>query len=328
MKLRTTFNIEPSRYKISYSDPAMFIGSCFASAIASKMAMGRMPVMVNPAGAVYNPASVCNTLDTLISEKEFIADDLFYHEGTYLSFYHYTDFSSPNCDELIEKINEKSKEALSFLSKSGFLFITFGTARVYRLKKSGVIVSNCHKLPASFFEPHLLSVSEIVFLWSRQLERLHSLFPAMKFVFTVSPVRHMKDGAHGNQISKSILFLAIEELLKHPVSPMYFPAYELVMDDLRDYRFYTDDMLHPSASAIEYIWEAFASCFMDDKTMNLWNEIVKIHKARHHRFNTESEANSTNFAEKMIRHINEIEDKIPELDLSSDRTYFQNLLGK
>jgi hypothetical protein len=287
-----------------------------------------MPVMVNPAGAVYNPASVCNTLDTIISEKEFIADDLFFHEGTYLSFYHYTDFSSPNCDELVEKINGKSKEALSFLSKAGFLFITFGTARVYRLKKSGIIVSNCHKLPASYFEPHLLSVAEIVFLWSRQLERLHSLFPSMKFVFTVSPVRHMKDGAHGNQISKSILFLAIEELLKHPVSPLYFPAYELVMDDLRDYRFYADDMLHPSTSAIDYIWEAFSSCFMDDKTMNLWNEIVKISKASHHRFNSESGAGRIKFAEKMIRHINEIEDKIPGLDLSSDRTYFQNLLGK
>jgi hypothetical protein len=306
----------------------MFIGSCFASSIAAKMAMGRMPVMVNPAGTVYNPASVCNTLDTLISEKEFVADDLFFHGGTYLSFYHYTDFSSPNGDDLIEKINRTSREALSFLSKASFLFITFGTARVYRLKKSGIIVSNCHKLPASYFEPHLLSVSEIVFLWSRQLERLHSLFPSMKFVFTVSPVRHMKDGVHGNQVSKSILFLAIEELLKHPVSPIYFPAYELLMDDLRDYRFYADDMLHPSASAIDYIWEAFSSSFMVDKTMNLWNECVKISKARQHRFNSESSANSLKFAEKMIRHINELEEKLPEIDLSADRIYFQSLPGK
>jgi len=148
----------------------------------------------------------------------------------------------------------------------------------------------------------------------------------LKVVFTISPVRHWKDGAHGNQVSKSVLFLAVEELLNHSVSPQYFPAYELVMDDLRDYRFYNDDMLHPSTTAINYIWDAFSGCYMENKTMNIWNEVVKITKACNHRFNTDSGFKINNFAERMLKQISVIEDKVPLIDLSPERNYFHNLL--
>jgi len=328
MELRTTLNIEPSPYKITYNDRVMFIGSCFASSIGFQMEMGRMPVMINPAGAVFNPVSVCNTIDTIIAGKEFVQDDLYYHDGTYLSFYHYTDFSSDDPVKVLEKINKKSKEALDFIRSARFLFITLGTARVYRWKKTGLIVSNCHKIPPDHFEPELLTVSEIVTLWEKQLNRLHSLFPQLKVVFTISPVRHWKDGAHGNQVSKSVLFLAVEELLNHTVSPQYFPAYELVMDDLRDYRFYNDDMLHPSSTAINYIWDAFSTCYMGNKTMNIWNEVVKITKACNHRFNTGSGIKINNFAERMLKQISDIEGKVPAIDLSHERNYFLSLLKK
>lgn len=326
MELRTTFNIEPSRDKISYNDPVMFIGSCFASSIGSQMEMGRMQVMINPAGAVFNPVSVCNTIDTITSGKEFVQDDLYYHDGNYLSFYHYTDFSSDDPVKVLGKINNKSKEALAFLKNARFLFITLGTARVYRWKKTGLIVSNCHKIPSDHFEPELLTVNEVVDLWAKQLDRLHSLFPQLKVVFTISPVRHWKDGAHGNQISKSVLFLAVEELLNHPVSPQYFPAYEMVMDDLRDYRFYNDDMLHPSTTAINYIWDAFSGCFMENKTMNIWNEVVKITKACTHRLNAGFGFKINSFAERMLQQISDIEGKVPLIDLSHERNYFLNLL--
>lgn len=326
MELRTTFNIEPSRDKISYNDPVMFIGSCFASSIGSQMEMGRMQVMINPAGAVFNPVSVCNTIDTITSGKEFVQNDLYYHEGTYLSFYHYTDFSSDDPANVLEKINNKSKKALAFLKNAKFLFITLGTARIYRWKKTGLIVSNCHKIPSDHFEPELLTVNEIVTLWAKQLDRIHSLFPRLKVVFTISPVRHWKDGAHGNQVSKSVLFLAVEELLNHPVSPKYFPAYEMIMDDLRDYRFYNDDMLHPSTTAIKYIWDAFSGCFMENKTMNIWNEVVKITKACTHRLNAGSGFNINSFAERMLQQISDIEDKVPAIDLSHERNYFLKLL--
>ena len=258
MELRTTFKIEPSPYKITYNDPLMFIGSCFAASIGSRLEMGHIPVMINPAGAVFNPVSVHNTIETIISGKIFVQDDLYCHEGTYLSFYHYTDFSSDDPAKVLEKINQRSKEALMFLKNAKFLFITLGTARIYRFKKSGIVVSNCHKIPSALFEPELLTVSEIVALWTSLLEKLFSLFPKLRIVFTISPVRHWKDGAHGNQVSKSILFLAVEELLNHSVKPQYFPAYELLMDDLRDYRYYNDDMLHPSTIAIDYLWDAFS----------------------------------------------------------------------
>ena len=234
MELRTTFHIEPSGVKITYNDRVMFIGSCFASSIGSQMETGHMPVLINPAGAVFNPVSVCNTLDTITSEKEFFIDDLHFYDGTWLSFYHYTDFSSDNPSNVLEEINKRSKVAYDFLKKARFLFVTLGTARVYKLKKSGLIVSNCHKIPAEQFEAKILTAEEIVTLWTAQLDKLHSLFPRLHVVFTISPVRHWKDGAHGNQVSKSVLFIAVEELLKHKTEPQYFPAYELVMDDLRD----------------------------------------------------------------------------------------------
>ena len=225
MELRTKVIIEPSEDKISYDDRVMLIGSCFASSMGSRMEIGRMPVMINPAGAVFNPVSVSNTLETITSGKEFTQDDLSFHEGTWFSFYHYTDFSSDDPLKVLDKINRKSREALNFLKNTGFLFITLGTARVYRLKKTGEIVSNCHKIPSGQFEPELLNVGDIVTLWERQLDMLNRLFPRLKVIFTISPVRHWKDGAHGNQVSKSVLLLAVEELLGHSSSPEYFPAY-------------------------------------------------------------------------------------------------------
>jgi hypothetical protein len=328
MELRTTFNIEPSPVKITYNDRVMLIGSCFASSIGFRMEMGRLPVMINPAGAVYNPVSVYNTLETIISGKEAIIDDLYNFDGTYVSFNHYTDFSSDDPLKVLEKINHNTREAYSFLKSAKFLFITLGTARVFRWKKSGRIVSNCHKIPAVNFDHELLTVADISTLWKEELNRLNSLFPGLKVVFTISPVRHWKDGAHGNQVSKAALVLAVEELLKHPTSPQYFPAYELVMDDLRDYRYYEEDMLHPSETAISYIWEKFSECYIDKKTMDIWKEVVKITKACHHRFNTDSESKIKKFAERMLEEVADISSRVPSLDLTRERDYFHHLMKK
>ncbi len=326
MELRTTFNIDPSPLKITYNDQVMFIGSCFATSVGSQMEMGKMPVMINPAGTVYNPVSVCNTLDIITSGKEFTRDDLYYYDGTWVSFYHYTDFSSDDPLKVLKRINDKTETASDVLKKSKFLFITFGTARVYRWEKTGIIVSNCHKIPSTKFSSELLSVDEIVTLWTGQLDKLRQLYPRLKVVFTVSPVRHWKDGAHGNQISKSVLLLAVEELLKHPSEPQYFPAYELVMDDLRDYRYYSDDMIHPSSSAINYIWNSFSATYFDNKTMNAWNEIVKITRAVHHRFNTDSRSGIINFAGRMLKQISSLEAMVPSIDFSDEKKYFRDLL--
>jgi hypothetical protein len=322
MELRTTFSLEPFKNKITYNDRVMFIGSCFASSIGSQMEMGHMPVMINPAGTVFNPVSVCNTLDTITNGKKFFPEDLHYYNGTWLSFYHYTDFSSEDPSIVLEKINRRSKEAFEFLKRARFLFVTLGTARVYKLKKSDLIVSNCHKIPSDQFESKMLTVDEIVTLWTEQLDKLHLLFPQLQIVFTISPVRHWKDGAHGNQVSKSVLFVAVDELLKHKASPQYFPAYELVMDDLRDYRFYDDDMLHPSSSAINYIWEAFTGCYLESNTINTWKEVVKITKAFNHRFNMDSDIKKKYFAERILKQISDVKVKVPTIDLSIEEDHF------
>jgi hypothetical protein len=326
MELRTKIKIDPSPFKITYNDKVMFIGSCFASAIGSQMEMGHMPVLINPAGTVYNPVSVGNTLDIIISGQKFTEKDICFYNGNWFSFYHYTDFSSENSGKVLEKINNRSEEAREFLKAAEFLFITFGTSRVYRLKESGMIVSNCHKMPHDKFDSELLTVNEIVSLWTSLLGRLNTLFPKLKIIFTISPVRHWKDGAHGNQLSKSILFLAVEELLHHIVSPQYFPAYELVMDELRDYRFYGDDMLHPSATTVNYIWEAFSGCYLENKTITIWNEVVKIKKACQHRFNTDSPAGIKDFADRMLNQISDLEHRIASIDLSSEKRYFIDLV--
>jgi hypothetical protein len=326
MELRTTIKIEPSGERITYNDPVMFIGSCFASSIGRQFELGHMPVMINPAGTVYNPVSVCNTLDSITGRKKYSSDDLYNNEGIWISFDHYTDFSSGDPEEILKKINQRSAEALKFISSAKFLFVTFGTARVYRWLRSGRIVANCHKIPASGFAHELLTVEEIIVLWSSQLDKLKSFFPDLKIIFTISPVRHLKDGAHGNQVSKSVLFLAVDKLLEHPSKPVYFPAYELVMDDLRDYRFYKDDMLHPSSLAVNYIWDAFCNCYFDNTTISLWQEVVKISKAVSHKIQTEDEVQVRKFAENILSRIDSIISRNPELSLEKEREYFHGLL--
>jgi hypothetical protein len=326
MELRTTFSIEPSAWKITYNDPVMFIGSCFATSIGNQLELGRMPVMINPAGTVYNPVSVCNTIDTIISRKKYDSGNLYKYEDTWISFDHYTDFSSANSKEILNKINSKSEEVLKFLSGARFLFVTFGTARVFKWIESGKIVSNCHKIPSARFNHELLSTDYITSLWNDQLDKLKSLFPDLKVVFTISPVRHWKDGAHGNQVSKSVLFLAVEKMLEHSSKPAYFPAYELVMDDLRDYRFYDDDMLHVSNLGVEYIWEAFSGCYFDKATVNLWKEVAGISKAVSHRIQTDNKNQIKKFAENILSRIDLIAQKNPFVNLEKERNYFLGLL--
>lgn len=327
MNLRTTFNIDPSKNKIGYSTATVFIGSCFASEIGSKMKDGKMSVLINPSGVVYNPVSVGNILEILLGERVFTSEDLYIYKGVNLSFSHHTDFSSDDQSLVLDKINSVTRKAREFLRDARFLFITFGTARVYRFKESGKIVSNCHKLPESLFTRELLSIEEITSFWEKILDRLHSFNKNLQVIFTVSPVRHWKDGAHGNQLSKSILLLSIEKLLAHEAVEGYFPAYEILMDDLRDYRFYGEDMLHPSAVAVDYIWKAFSDCYFDNVTSSLWKELQSISKAMNHRFMSDSLAAKKEFASNILKRIDAISSKNPDIDLSGERSYFLSIIS-
>ena len=326
MEFRTVVNIEPSSTRITYDNKVLFIGSCFAAEMGAQMRLRKMPVIINPFGTIYNPASVKSTLEAIISGKVFDKNSLYNFNGTWLSFSHYTDFSSDDPVSLLKRMNKNRAEAEKFLKSADFIFITFGTARVYRLKQTGEIVSNCHKVPASYFTSGLMSVDEVVKSWKSLMDELSEFNPNLNVVFTVSPVRHWKDGAHGNQISKSVLFLAIEELMNSGFPAKYFPAYELLMDDLRDYRYYADDMLHPSPAAIEYIWEKFSETYFDRQTREIQSSVIKIVKATEHIIMTDSGQKKREFSEKMLKQISEIERKNSRIDLKEEKKYFNRLL--
>jgi hypothetical protein len=328
MNFRTTFSIDPSDERIDYNTPVMFIGSCFATEIGNKMKEGRMKTLINPAGVVYNPVSAGNTLDIILEKKNFGLKDLHTFNGVNFSFSHYTDFSSEDPSKVLDKINLSTETAADFLKQARFLFITFGTARVFRLNETGEIVSNCHKIPASQFTREILAVDQIVSAWNEILDRLNSFNPGIRVIFTISPVRHWKDGAHGNQISKSILFLAVEQLLGHRVVSGYFPAYELIMDDLRDYRFYAGDMLHLSQAAVNYVWKAFSDCYFDPATSGLWKEAEEINKAMNHRFLSDSVSGKKEFAVAILKKISQIEKKNSQIDFTKEKKYFLDLIGE
>ena len=326
MLFRTTVETKPSEKQITYNEKTMFLGSCFAGYIGEQMKLRKMPVMTNPSGTIYNPESIFTTINNIISGKKAEINDLFNFNGEWISFNHYTDFSSENPHELLDKINAQNEKASAFLRNSSYLFITFGTARIYRLKTMGTVVSNCHKVPANNFTSELLSVEKIVNRWTSLLDALSAFNPDLRIIFTISPVRHWKDGAHGNQVSKSTLFLAVEELMKHKIKPSYFPAYEIQMDDLRDYRFYAGDMLHPSPSAVDYIWEKFSEIYFDKTTIELQSSILKITKAAEHRIMSDSKKKRKSFAEKTLKQINDITNKTDLIDFNSEIGYFTTML--
>ena len=218
---------------------------------------------MNPFGTLYNPSSIAEAIRMLLQPEQFTGDDLFQHEGIYHSFSHHSRFSSPSETECLANINRRLFSSADTILKAQRMILTFGTAWVYKLKSSGKVVSNCHRLPEKMFDRQLLTVGEIVAEWKSLLLSLWKQNPELKILFTVSPIRHWKDGAHGNQLSKATLLLAIDALQKEfPEHTAYFPAYEIMMDELREYRFYADDMLHPSTTAIEYIWERFTGSML------------------------------------------------------------------
>lgn len=253
------------------------------------MAEAKLPVDNNPFGIVYNPLSAKLVLDRLMEDRPYKQEELFHYEGIWSSFDHHSRFSDVDDAACLVKINNRVGHSSQFLNKAGFLFITFGTSYVYMKKSDGKVVANCHKLPAADFIRRRLTAEEIVAEYSILLEQLFKLNPKLNIVFTVSPVRHWKDGAHENQLSKAILLLAIDQIAKAFPQTAYFPSYEIVMDDLRDYRFYEEDMLHPNKVAINYIWSRFKEVFMDADTLNLMKEVEKVVQAFNHKpFNPNS----------------------------------------
>ncbi|MDP4209477.1 MAG: GSCFA domain-containing protein [Bacteroidota bacterium] len=288
---RTTVPVSASGKKIDYRSKLMLMGSCFSEHIGNKLSGCRFKVDNNPFGVVYNPLSVKRGLERLLNPQPYTADDLFRNGDVWNSFDHHSRFSDVDNAVCLDAINARLGESSVFLKQADFLFITFGTSFVYYLKSTGQVVANCHKVPAQEFERRRLSVNEVVDGYTVLLDALWGVNPNLFVVFTVSPIRHWKDGAHENQLSKAALLLAIDQICQKYPQAAYFPSYEIVMDELRDYRFYEDDMLHPSKAAINYIWKRFKECYMKPKIIVLMREVEQVLQASQHRpFNPDSDA--------------------------------------
>ena len=342
----TYIDIPKSKPDITYKDRLMFIGSCFADNIGVKMSEYKFCVDVNPFGVLYNPLSVASACERLLKPDLFVESDLFFYNGMYHSFMHHGKFSDVSAINCLTKINKSLKSAAENFRSISDLVITFGTACVfYHLNEGGKaisgaevvcsaghirkVVANCHKLPAAQFERELLTVDRIVAEWSALLENIWSVNPSLKVIFTVSPIRHWKDGAHFNQISKATLLLAEQQLVdKYPDRISYFPAYELMMDELRDYRFYADDMLHPSKVAIEYIWERFCDTYIDKETKDVLKEVESANRALNHRPLNPSTDSYKQFLMQTLLKIKQLQDKYPYICLSEEEKEIASKLQK
>ncbi len=314
---KTKVAIAESKNKIEYADPLLFIGSCFAENIGSRFTERLFNAIVNPFGVVYNPASVSNTLDDIIEKRLVSEADVAYHNNLWHSFRLHGSFSSPHREKLIESANQTLFRAHQHLEKTKTLVITFGTAWVFTLKSTNQIVANCHKYPATTFERNMLSVDDIVHQWQGTILRLRTFNLAIRIVFTISPVRHWKDGAHGNNLSKATLLLAVQHLINQDTTLEYFPAYEIMMDELRDYRFYADDMLHPSNLAQSYIFDCFTQAYLSRQAFAFGQESNKLTNALNHRPLQGITGEYQQFVQKTIEKIEAFQEQYPLIDANN-----------
>jgi hypothetical protein len=330
MAFTTEVRIPEFPWKIDYSKGVMFLGSCFSENIGQKLVDLKFQVDLNPFGVLYNPVSIANSLKFILDKQEFFEYDLFQDQGLWNSFHHHSSFSDVDLETTLLKINSKIVNSHQFLKDAEFLMITFGTAWAYQLENSKQIVSNCHKVPASHFNRLRLNSYEIVEAYQLLLEELWAFNPKLKVIFTISPIRHMKDGAVENQVSKAALILAVDKLAKTFANRQfaYFPAYELVMDELRDYRYYAADMIHLSDVAIDYIFEKFQSAAISQESILFSKSIEKIRKAMNHRpFKTDNQE-YMKFLEANIQEINKLAFNFPNIDFGEELAFFENKLGQ
>jgi hypothetical protein len=283
MEFRTIINIPSASFDISPQDRILTIGSCFAENIAQYLQKGRFHVEINPFGILYNPISIAESLTLLWNEKT-LSDENFIQQGElWHSFLHHGSFGKLNREDLILSIEKNLTQQRAFAKKTTRLLLTLGTANVFEYKKTQKIVANCHKIPNSEFNKKRLTVTECVDNLAFAIENSKAKNPNLEVILTVSPIRHIRDGIVENQRSKATLLLAAEMLEKQFSFVHYFPAYEIVMDDLRDYRFFNTDMIHPNDVAIDYVWKAFTNCFFNTETNHIYTMIEAYQRAEMHR---------------------------------------------
>lgn len=306
MKLYTSVDIAPSEKKIGYDDKILLLGSCFADNIGAKFCEYYFQTTINPFGTLYNPASIATTLNHSIPPSttlnHSIQPSTIHHNGLWHSMMHHGSFSHPDKDVLLARCEESQTLLRTALRDATTIIVTFGTSWVYEM--DGLVVANCHKLPADSFVRRCLTVQEIVDMWLPIIQAM----PDKHWIFTVSPIRHVKDGLHANQVSKAILLQAVDEL-----GQSYFPSYEIMLDELRDYRFYAEDMVHPSQVAVDYIWQRFVDTYMTADTQGEMRTLHQLWLDRQHRFLHPDSEEAMKFEQRIAQKMQDLQQKYPWL---------------
>lgn len=304
----TSVNIPASPNKIGYADKILLLGSCFADNIGEKFSEHYFQTTINPFGTLYNPASIAqivSDVQNLSFNNRFI-----HHAGLWHSFSHHGSFSRPNEQDLLFVCEESRAHLSKALYEANTVIITFGTAWIYEYE--GLVVANCYKMPANQFVRRCMTADEIVECWQPILASM----PDKHWIFTVSPIRHIKDGLHANQLSKAILLQAIDTISSRfsSLSISYFPSYEIMMDELRDYRFYAQDMVHPSAVAVDYIWQRFVDTYMTQGTQNEMRTLHQFWLDRHHRFLHPESQEALFFAQRIKKRLQDLQPLYPWIE--------------
>lgn len=316
MQFRTQIPISKSNNPIDYNSKILSVGSCFAENMAEKFDYFKFQNETNPFGIIFNPVSIEKLFSRVCKEELFTEKDVFFHNERWHSFEVHSDLSNADRQELLETLNKAVTETNKKLKEATHIIITFGTSWIYRNIESTEIAANCHKVPQKQFLKELLSVDVIQKSIQNTIDSIQTLNPEINFIFTISPVRHIKDGFVENQLSKSHLFSALHSVLNSEhlkLNTEYFPSYEILMDELRDYRFYNEDMLHPNQIAIDYIWKLFSENYISQESISTMQEVDEIQKSlRHRSFNPDSEQHQK-FLAKLQQKMNLLAEKISHI---------------
>lgn len=322
MNFHLEFTPKPFELTINHRDKLLLVGSCFTEQIGSKLALHKFTVLDNPNGILFNPVSISKSIRSYISNKQYRETDLFYQNEAWNSWEHHSRFSHPDKAVCIQQINQSQERAHHFLKGADWLLLTLGSAFVYEIvhpagnEEIGEVVANCHKVPTDKFNKRLLAVGEVIDSLQVMMGELADFNPGCKIIFTISPVRHLRDGFVENNRSKATLVMAINQLTDNNRNCFYFPAYELILDDLRDYRFYAEDMVHPNYAATNYVWEKFVGACIDKASRDIMKSINEINSALHHKpFNPESDAHK--------RFMVQTREKIRKLQSEFPYIYFE-----
>lgn len=321
MEFHAEFFPKPFINKISHQDKLLLAGSCFTEQIGTKLSKHKFNVLDNPNGILFNPVSIAASVRSYIHHKIYKAEDLFWYNELWGSWDHHTRFSNIDREVVLAGINASQEKAHSFLKTADWLLLTLGSAFVYEME-GGRVVANCHKVPTDKFVKKLLSVEEVVKGLEDCIMELLQFNPGIRIIFTISPVRHLRDGFIENNRSKATLIHAVHQLIEKYDAAMYFPAYELIIDDLRDYRFYAEDMVHPNYAATNYVWEKFIQAAIDETSQKLMKEIAVINAARDHKAFNPTSIQHKKFLQAHFEKVKLLQMQHDYLDLEEEARFF------